>query len=238
MEQENAPLYEAVSKYIKRKMIPFHMPGHSQGKGAPKILKRLFGDKFFDFDLTEVSGLDYLHYAQGVIRESEELASKLYGTKATIFLVNGTTAGVHAMILDSIKENDKIIIGRNSHRSVIGGILLAKAKPVFVQPEFNDEFGIITNLTPETIEKVIKKNPDAKAILITTPNYYGLQGRVKEMIDISHRYGLKVLIDEAHGAHFPFNDKFPKSAIYLGADLVTQSAHKTLPTLTQTSFCM
>lgn len=236
MEQENAPLYEAVSKYIKRKMIPFHMPGHSQGKGAPKILKRLFGDKFFDFDLTEVSGLDYLHYAQGVIRESEELASKLYGTKATIFLVNGTTAGVHAMILDSIKENDKIIIGRNSHRSVIGGILLAKAKPVFVQPEFNDEFGIITNLTPETIEKVIKKNPDAKAILITTPNYYGLQGRVKEMIDISHRYGLKVLIDEAHGAHFPFNDKFPKSAIYLGADLVTQSAHKTLPTLTQTSF--
>ena len=236
MEQESAPLYEAVSKYIKRKMIPFHMPGHSQGKGAPKILKRLFGDKFFDFDLTEVSGLDYLHYAQGVIRESEELASKLYGTKATIFLVNGTTAGVHAMILDSVKENEKIIIGRNSHRSVIGGILLAKAKPIFVQPEFNDEFGIITNLTPESIEKVIKKNPDAKAILITTPNYYGLQGRVKDMVDVSHQYGLKVLIDEAHGAHFPFNDKFPKSAIYLGADLVTQSAHKTLPTLTQTSF--
>jgi len=236
MEQEKAPLYEAVSKYIKRRMIPFHMPGHSQGKGAPKILKRLFGEKFFDFDLTEVSGLDYLHYAQGVIREAESLASKLYGTEATIFLINGTTAGVHAMILDSVKENGKIIIGRNSHRSVIGGILLAKAKPVFVQPEFNKEFGIITNVTVEGIEKAIRENPDAKALLVTTPNYYGLQGRIKDIIDLGHKHGLRVLVDEAHGAHFPFNDKFPKSAIYLGADLVTQSAHKTLPTLTQTSF--
>ncbi|BAL81291.1 aminotransferase class I/II-fold pyridoxal phosphate-dependent enzyme [Caldisericum exile] len=236
MEQERAPLYEAVSKYIKRKMIPFHMPGHSQGKGAPKILKRLFGDKFFDFDLTEVSGLDYLHYAQGVIREAENLASSLYGTEATIFLVNGTTAGVHAMILDSVRENEKIIIGRNSHRSVIGGILLAKAKPVFVQPEFNEEFGIITNVTPESIKKAITENPDAKAVLVTTPNYYGLQGRIKDIIDIVHENGMRALVDEAHGAHFPFNSKFPKSAIYLGADLVTQSAHKTLPTLTQTSF--
>jgi len=236
LEQEKAPLYEAVSKYIKRKMIPFHMPGHSQGKGAPRILKKLFGEKFFDFDLTEVSGLDYLHYAQGVIREAENLASKLYGTESTIFLINGTTAGVHAMILDSVKENEKIIIGRNSHRSVIGGILLARAKPVFVEPEFNEEFGIITNLTVEEIEKAIKENPDAKVLLVTTPNYYGLQGRVKDIIDLGHKYGLRVLIDEAHGAHFPFNEKFPKSAIYLGADLVTQSAHKTLPTLTQTSF--
>lgn len=236
MEQERAPLYEAVSKYIKRKMIPFHMPGHSQGKGAPKILKRLFGEKFFDFDLTEVSGLDYLHYAQGVIREAENLASSLYGTEATIFLVNGTTAGVHAMILDSVKENEKIIIGRNSHRSVIGGILLAKAKPIFVQPEFNEEFGIITNVTPESIERAIKANPDAKAVLVTTPNYYGLQGRIRDIIEIAHRNGMRALVDEAHGAHFPFNPKFPRSAIYLGADLVTQSAHKTLPTLTQTSF--
>ena len=236
MEQEYAPLYEAVTKYIRRKMIPFHMPGHSQGKGAPKILKNLFGEKFFDFDLTEVSGLDYLHYAQGVIREAENLASELYGSVATIFLINGTTAGVHAMILDSVKENEKIIIGRNSHRSVIGGILLAKAKPVFVQPEFNEEFGIITNVTPEAVERAVKEHPDAKAILITTPNYYGLQGRIKDIIDLAHENGMRVLVDEAHGAHFPFNSKFPKSAIYLGADLVTQSAHKTLPTLTQTSF--
>lgn len=236
MEQEKAPLYEAVIKYIKRGMTPFHMPGHTQGKGAPRTLKRLFGDRFFDFDLTEVSGLDYLHYAHGVIKEAEELASKLYNTKSTIFLINGTTAGIHAMILATIKRGEKIIIGRNSHRSVIGGILLAGGIPVFVQPEFNEEFGIITNLTPQSIEKTIKANRDAKAVLVTTPNYYGMQGRVKDIVNLAHENGLYALIDEAHGAHFPFNKKFPKSAILYGADFVTQSAHKTLPTLTQTSF--
>jgi len=236
VEQDRAPLYDAVRKYIRRRMTPFHMPGHTQGKGAPRTLKRLFGEKFFDFDLTEVSGLDYLHYAQGVIREAENLAAELYKTKATIFLVNGTTAGVHAMILSTVRRGDKIIIGRNSHRSVIGGIIQAGAIPVFVQPEFNEEFGIITNVTPDSLEKAIKDNKDAKAVLMTTPNYYGFQGRVKDLIDLIHKYGMYALIDEAHGAHFPFNSKFPRSAITYGADLVTQSAHKTLPTLTQTSF--
>jgi lysine decarboxylase len=234
--QEDAPLYEAVREYIKRDMVPFHMPGHSQGKGAPKLLKRLFGQEFFDFDLTEVSGLDYLHYAHGVIRKAEDLAADLYGTRATFFLVNGTTAGIHAMILSTIKKGDKIIIGRNSHRSVIGGIIEAGAVPIFVQPEFNEEFGIITNITPESIAKTIKENPDAKAVHITTPNYYGFQGRIKEMIDLVHKHDMYVLVDEAHAAHFPFNKKFPKSAIKYGADIIAQSAHKTLPTLTQTSF--
>ncbi len=236
MGQEEAPLYEAVKEYVKRDMVPFHMPGHSQGKGAPRVLKQLFGAKFFDFDLTEVSGLDYLHYAHGVIRKAEDLATELYGTRSTFFLVNGTTAGIHAMILSTLKKGEKIIIGRNSHRSVIGGIIESGGVPVFVQPEFNEEFGIITNLTPDSLAKSIKENPDAKAVLITSPNYYGFQGRVKEMIDLAHKHNLFVLIDEAHGAHFPFNTKFPKSAIRYGADLVAQSAHKTLPTLTQTSF--
>ena len=236
MDQNNAPLYEAVVNYIKKDMIPFHMPGHTQGKGAPDILKKLFGKEFFDFDLTEVSGLDYLHHAQGVIKEAENLAADLYKTKATFFVVNGTTAAIHAMILSTIRKGDKIIIGRNSHRSVIGGIFEVGAMPVFVQPEFNEKFGIITNITPESLEKAIKNNLDAKAVLITTPNYYGMQGRIKEMIDLVHSYNMYVLIDEAHGAHFPFHPSFPKSAIYYGADLVAQSAHKTLPTLTQTSF--
>lgn len=236
MDQRKAPLYEAVVKYIKRGMIPFHMPGHTSGKGAPKTLKRLFGERFFDFDLTEVSGLDYLHHAHGVIREAENLASELYGTKATIFLVNGTTAGIQAMILASVRRGEKIIIGRNSHRSVIGGVILAGAVPVFVNPDFNEEFGVITNISPESVKLAIKENPEAKAVLMTTPNYYGFQGRVRDVIEISHKSGMCALVDEAHGAHFPFNDKFPKSAIYLGADYVTQSAHKTLPTLTQTSY--
>ncbi len=235
MDQNRAPLYEAVKEYIKRDMVPFHMPGHSQGRGTPEPLKRIFNKELFDFDLTEVSGLDYLHYAHGVIKEAEELAANLYGAKKTFFLVNGTTAGVHAMILATCKEDDKIIVGRNSHRSVIGGIIASGAFPVFVHPEFNEEYGIITNLTPEALEETIAKNTDAKAVLITTPNYYGLQGNLKEMIDIVHKYGMYALVDEAHGAHFPFNDKFPKTAIDYGADMVVQSAHKTLPTLTQTS---
>jgi arginine decarboxylase len=236
VDQRDAPLYESVVQYIKRNMIPFHMPGHSQGKGAPDVLKRLFGKDFFDYDLTEVSGLDYLHYAHGVIRDAENLAADLYKTKATFFVVNGTTAAIHAMILSTLKKGEKIIIGRNSHRSVIGGILEAGANPIFVQPEFNEEFGIITNITPESLKKAIKNNSDTKAVLITTPNYYGMQGNIKEMIDIAHNHNMYVLIDEAHGAHFPFHPSFPKSAIEYGADLVAQSAHKTLPTLTQTSF--
>ncbi len=235
MDQSRAPLYEAIRKYIKKDMVPFHMPGHSQGRGVPLPLKRIFGKDFFDFDLTEVSGLDYLHHARGVIKEAEALAADLYGVKKTFFLVNGTTAGVHAMILATCKEGEKIIVGRNSHRSVIGGIIVSGANPVFVHPEFNEEFGIITNLSPEELEKTIKQNRDAKAVLITTPNYYGLQGDLKKLIDITHKYGMYALVDEAHGAHFPFNSKFPKSAIQYGADMVVQSAHKTLPTLTQTS---
>ncbi len=236
VDQNKAPLYEAVVDYIKKGMVPFHMPGHSQGKGAPDVLKKLFGKEFFDYDLTEVSGLDYLHFAQGVIRDAENLAAELYKTKATFFVVNGTTAAIHGMILSMVKKEDKIIIGRNSHRSVIGGILEIGAFPVFVHPEFNEEFGIITNITPQSLEKVIKDNPDAKAVLITTPNYYGMQGRIMEMINLVHSHNMYVLVDEAHGAHFPFHPSFPKSAIDCGADLVAQSAHKTLPTLTQTSF--
>ncbi len=235
MDQSRAPLYEAVRKYIKKDMVAFHMPGHSRGRGVPRIIKRIFRQDFLKFDLTEVSGLDYLHYAKGVIKEAEDLAADLYGVKRTFFLVNGTTAGVHAMILATCKEGEKIIVGRNSHRSVIGGIIASGANPVFVHPEFNEEYGIITNLTPEALENTIKQHRDAKAVLITTPNYYGFQGNLKEMIDIVHRYGMYALVDEAHGAHFPFNSKFPKSAIEYGADMVVQSAHKTLPTLTQTS---
>jgi len=235
VDQHRAPLYEAIIKYIKKDMVSFHMPGHSAGKGIPRYLKEIFGKTLFKFDLTEVSGLDYLHYANGVIEEAEKLAAELYGVKNTFFLINGTTAGIHAMILATCKEGDKIIVGRNSHRSVIGGIIESGANPVFVHPEFNSEFGIITNLTSFELEKTIQNNLDAKAVLITTPNYYGIQGDLKKMIDIAHKYNMYALVDEAHGAHFPFHPLFPESAIEYGADIVVQSAHKTLPTFTQTS---
>lgn len=235
MNQNKAPLYEAILRYVEKDMIPFHMPGHSNGRGVPRYLKKLFGNDLFKFDLTEVSGLDYLHYAKGVIKQAEELAADLYGVKNTFFLINGTTAGVHAMILATCKEGDKIIVGRNSHRSVIGGIIESGANPVFVHPEFNNDFGIITNLTATELEKAIQNNLDAKAVLITTPNYYGIQGDLKKMIDIVHKYNMYALVDEAHGAHFPFHPSFPSSAIEYGADIVVQSAHKTLPTFTQTS---
>ena len=235
VKQGKAPLYDAIKKYIKRDMIPFHMPGHLQGRGVPLYLKKLFGREIFNFDLTEIPGLDYLHYARGVIKEAEELAAELYGVRKTYFLINGATAGIHTMILATCKKGDKIIIGGNAHRSVIGGIIESGANPVFVNSEFNKEFGIITNVTPDVLEKIIRKNLDAKAVLITTPNYYGIQGDIKRMIDIIHKYHMYALIDEAHGAHFPFHPAFPESAIAYGADMVVQSAHKTLPTLTQTA---
>ena len=236
MDQKRAPYFEGLLNYIKQGRTAFHMPGHNRGKGVHPLLKDFLGENVFLLDLTEVEGVDYLHKATGILKDAQMLLSELYGSTQSFFLINGSTGGNHAMIFSTVGDGEKIILGRNSHRSALGGLIISGAVPVYVPVEVNSRLGITTNVDPEKLEKVIEANKDAKSIFLTTPNYYGMTGDVRKYAEIAHKYGLPLLIDEAHGAHYGMHPELPPTAVREGADLVVQSAHKTLASMTQTSW--
>jgi len=235
LDQTRAPLVEAVIDYVNKNRWAFHMPGHMRGGAIPEPLDEWFGDKLYKLDLTEVQHLDYLHSSNGVIGEAQRLAADAFDVRETRFLINGTTVGVQAMMLSSVAEGEKIILQRNSHRCTVGGLILGGLEPVYVNPDFNDDFGEYTSILPSTLSETMKRHPSAKALLVTTPNYFGLAADIQTLSTMATIKGLKVLVDEAHGAHFPFHPDMPISALSCDVDLVAQSAHKTLPTLTQSS---
>ncbi len=235
MDQSKKPFFQGVLDYIAKERTPFHMPGHTRGKGAPPELLEFFGKSIYLADLTEVEGLDYLHKPVGIVKEAQELAADAFGADYSFFLVNGSTVGVIAMMLASVKPREKLILQRNSHRSAIAGLVLGQIEPIFIQSNYNPELGIFTGITSDDLKKCISKNPNAKAVLLTSPNYYGMSENLDELIEVAHKNGLTVLVDEAHGVHFHFHPSLPKSAVDLKADMVVQSVHKTLPSFTQTS---
>lgn len=235
LDQTKKPFLDGVLNYIAKDRIPFHMPGHTRGKGAPPELLEFFGKNVYLADLTEVEGLDYLHKPTGILKEAQELAADAFGADYSFFLVNGSTVGVIAMMLASVKPKEKLILQRNSHRSAIAGLILGQIEPIFIQSNLNSEFGIFTGITPEDLKKCILKNPDVKAVLLTSPNYYGMASDLEGLISIARENKLTVLVDEAHGVHFHFHPELPRSAVDLRADMVVQSIHKTLPSFTQTS---
>lgn len=235
MDQTITPLYHALLSHSKRQPISFHVPGHKYGhvfseEGAP------FYKEMLKIDATEFTGLDDLHSPEGAIFEAQELLSNVYKTKNSFFLVNGTTGGILAMILAAAGEDDVVLVQRNCHKSILNGIALAKAAPVYLGPEYDHIWNIAGAVSYETVEKAIHLYPNAKAIILTYPNYYGRVYDLENIIQLAHRHGIPVLIDEAHGAHFIAGEPFPKSAVQLGADIVVQSAHKTLPAMTMGSF--
>lgn len=235
LDQTQAPLVDAVISYIKQDRLAFHMPGHMRGGVIPEPMKEWFGEGLYKFDLTEVQHMDYLHHAEGVIGDAQRLASDAFGVRETHFLINGTTVGVQAMMLSSVSSEEKIILQRNSHRCTVGGLILGGLEPVYINPEFNTDFGEYTSITPAALASTMRRHPHAKAVLITTPNYFGLAADIQTLASMATIKGLRVLVDEAHGAHFLFHPDMPVSACECDVDLVTHSAHKTLPTLTQTS---
>lgn len=208
------------------------MPGHKLGKGIPEE----FLEELFCLDVTEIPGTDNLHFPEGAIREALELAARAYGADETFFLVNGSTCGVHAAIMTVCKPGDKLIVGRDCHKSVINGMMLAGVEPVFAAPEYNSRFDITTFIPPSEIEYLLCNNPDCAGVFITRPNYYGICSDVQEIAAITHRYNKILVVDEAHGAHLGFSSRYPGSALSLGADISIQSAHKTLPALTQGAY--
>ncbi|HAR40953.1 MAG TPA: arginine decarboxylase, partial [Coprothermobacter sp.] len=213
----------------------FHMPGHKRGRGVHPDFKAFLGENVFLLDLTEVQGVDYLHKPTGILREAMDLLADAYGAKESFFLVNGSTVGNQAALMAVGGPGKKILIARNSHRSVVGGLILNGSIPVYLPVNVDPELGITTSVSPEVLREYLDKN-DVDAVFLTNPNYYGVSGNIRELVDIVHEHGLPIVVDEAHGAHFHFHQALPLSAVDAGADLVVQSTHKTLSSMTQSSW--
>jgi len=235
MNQNETPLFNALMEYVNRDTLPFHVPGHKKGIGIDSEFKEFIGDNPFKIDVTVFKLVDSLHHPNGPIKKAQELAADAYGSKASFFSIHGTSGAIQAMILSVVKDGDKIIVPRNVHKSVTSGIILSGAIPIFVEPEIDKKLGIAHGVTPETIERTLKENPDAKAVLIINPTYYGVATDIKKIADIVHSYDIPLIVDEAHGPHLAFSDKLPISAIEAGADICAQSTHKIIGSLTQGS---
>ncbi|TZE82143.1 aminotransferase class I/II-fold pyridoxal phosphate-dependent enzyme [Calorimonas adulescens] len=228
-----APLFDGLLRHIEKNTIPFHMPGHKQGKGILRADE--IRENIFKIDLTELPDTDNLHNANGIILKAEERAARVFGAKKSFFLVNGTTGGIYAMMLATLQPGDKLLIERSCHRSSFGGMILSGVNPAYIEPTVDWEDGISVGVSPESVERALLENRDARAVMVTYPNFYGLCMDIKAIADVVHRYGKILLVDEAHGAHFKFHEDFPITALEAGADMVVQSIHKTLPSFTQSS---
>lgn len=233
--QQKAPIHEALVRHKANRVVPFDVPGHKGGRGN-KELTEFLGEKCLKVDVNSMKPLDNLCHPTSVIREAEEIAADAFGAKAAFFIVNGTTASVQGMIMSVCKAGDKIIMPRNVHRSAINAMVVCGAIPVYVNPGVNKDLGIPLGMSLTEIEKAILENPDAKAILVNNPTYYGICSNLKEIVKLAHKYDMKVLVDEAHGTHFYFGENMPISAMAAGADMAAVSMHKTGGSLTQSSF--
>ncbi|HOP45593.1 MAG TPA: aminotransferase class I/II-fold pyridoxal phosphate-dependent enzyme [Coprothermobacter proteolyticus] len=234
-DQYRTPYYSGLLAYIAKHRASFHMPGHKRGRGVHPDFKAFLGENVFLLDLTEVQGVDYLHKPTGILREAMDLLADAYGAKESFFLVNGSTVGNQAALMAVGGPGKKILIARNSHRSVVGGLILNGSIPVYLPVNVDPELGITTSVSPEVLREYLDKH-DVDAVFLTNPNYYGVSGNIRELVDIVHEHGLPIVVDEAHGAHFHFHQALPLSAVDAGADLVVQSTHKTLSSMTQSSW--
>lgn len=231
------PLMKGILNYAREKNISFCMPGHKGGRGFQATKEgREFLKAFMECDITEVDGVDNLHHPEGIIRDALSALSSYYGSYKSYFLVNGSTSGNLAMIFSAFDEGDKIIVERNCHRSVMNGIIMRKLQPVYVKNRILERYNAPLSIDMEHFLNLIDENKDAKGILLTYPNYYGVCCDLKAIIEAAGKYGMKVLVDGAHGAHFGACENLPANAVELGADMVVMSAHKTLPSFTQTAF--
>lgn len=231
------PIMEALLKYKEENNSYFAMPGHKIGKAYNDTDEgKLFLNNLINFDVTEVDGMDNYHNPEGIIKDAHDGLAKYYGSYKSYFLVNGSTSGNMIMIFSTFNEHDKIIVERNCHRSVYNSIVLRKLKPIYIKNEISKDYDAPFSLNKEHLFAMMDNNKDAKGILLTYPNYYGVCSDLKEIVERAKQYNMKVLVDGAHGAHFGATDELPYNAVTLGADVVVHSAHKTLPSLTQTSF--
>ncbi len=234
LDQNKAPIYQALCEYRENRIVSFDVPGHKQGKGNP-VLTEFLGKQCMSVDVNSMKPLDNLCHPVSVIKEAEELMADAFGAKHAFFMVGGTSSSVQAMVMSVCKRGDKIIMPRNVHRSSINALIVCGAVPVYVNPGVNKQLGIPLGMSVDAVKRAIKQHPDAKAIIVNNPTYYGVCSNLAEIVKIAHAAGMKVLVDEAHGTHFYFGDYMPRSAMSVGADMAAVSMHKTGGSLTQSS---
>ena len=235
--QEKMPFVEALESYKEQHFVPFHTPGHKIGVEAPQLLKDWMGAAL-PYDLGVMYALDDLHEPERELKEAQDLTAELYGADYCWFSINGTTALIEAMIMGTVGPDETIIIPREAHRSVISGLVLSGAKPVYMDCQFDERWGIPLGVSLDDAVKTMDAHPEAKAILLVYPNYYGVGVDIEKIVQEAHKRGVIVLVDEAHGPHLPFSENLPVEAIAAGADLVAQSTHKSVGSLTQTSWLL
>lgn len=228
-------IHDFITDYLEKDTVSFHMPGHKGSHLYRRFGYHRFLEQMVDYDITEIAGADNLFQAEGTIKYVQDHYAKLYNCKKSYLLVNGSSGGNIAAILASVDRGRKLIMARNCHKSVFNALTLGGIRPVYAYPEMIEEFGISGAVSPAEIERLIKENPDADAVMITSPNYYGVCSDIKSIAEIAHRYGKVLIVDEAHGAHLHFSEALPLSAIQSGADLVINSTHKTLASFTQSA---
>ncbi|MCM1498801.1 MAG: aminotransferase class I/II-fold pyridoxal phosphate-dependent enzyme [Clostridium sp.] len=241
MEQ---PILNGLTAYNTEGSYPWHMPGHK------RRLDTIFPEQVanpFSIDVTEVGDLDEFHHPAGIIREAFDRAAEVYGSRQSYYLVNGSTCGILAAVSAVCRPGDTLIMARNCHQSVYHAVRLLRLKPVYIMPEWNDRLEMFGGILPDKVKKAIAEHPGAKAVILVSPTYEGVVSDVERLAKLCHKTDIPLIVDEAHGAHFEYmanvNEtlsttnykKVPDPAIRLGADIVVESLHKTLPAMTQCS---
>ncbi len=237
LDQTRAPIYEALERFREMRVVPFDVPGHKHGKGNPELTAFL-GEKCVGVDVNSMKPLDNLCHPISVIRDAELLAADAFGASHAFLMVGGTTSSVQSMVLSCCKHGDKIILPRNVHRSVINSLVLCGAIPVYVNPDVDCRLGISLGMSREQVRKAIAENPDAVAVLVNNPTYYGICSDIRAIVKMAHDAGMLCLADEAHGTHFYFGENMPVSAMRAGADMAAVSMHKSGGSLTQSSLLL
>ncbi len=237
LDQRRAPIYEALEQFRQMRVVPFDVPGHKRGRGNPELTAFL-GQQCVGVDVNSMKPLDNLCHPVSVIREAEELAADAFGAAHAFLMVGGTTSSVQSMVLTACKRGDEIILPRNVHRSVLNALVLCGAVPVYVNPEVDKRLGISLGMKREQVAKAIKEHPNAVAVLVNNPTYYGICSDLRAIVKMAHEAGMLCLADEAHGTHFYFGNGLPVSAMAAGADMASVSMHKSGGSLTQSSLLL
>jgi arginine decarboxylase len=235
VDQSRTPYFDVLLDYVDSGVIPFHTPGHMQGKGMDRELRDFLGDNVLAIDLTQIRGLDDLLQPEEAIAQAQALAAQAYDADHTFFLINGSTSGNQIMMMAALNPGEKIALPRNAHKSAMGGLIMSGAQPIWMKPEVDIGLHMDHTITPETVRATLTEHPDVKAVYVVSPTYYGVAADLAGIADVAHAHGVPCLVDEAWGPHFHFHPALPIDALAAGADLCINSTHKMLGSLSQTA---
>lgn len=235
MRQHETPLFSGLLAHAARNPVQFHIPGHKKGMGVAPEFRRFVGENALSIDLINIAPLDDLHHPHGIIRDAQDLAAEAFGADHCFFSVQGTTGAIQTMVMAAVNPGDKILVPRNVHKSVLSGIVFSGARPVFMRPELDATLGIAHGVSVAEVRRCLNEHPDARALLVINPTYYGVAADLKTIVEEAHSRGVPVLVDEAHGVHIHFHERLPLSAMEAGADMAATSVHKLGGSLTQSS---